>query len=165
MWWKCCKRPEPMQALDSDPELIFQPMHRWCRNMSNKIAAVQMPFGCFALRQSAPLTRDCRSDKIAGQYADVVELVDSLDLGSNARACRFESCHPHQKRPARTGLVFFDADGGLEEGGLAFGQGKKVSGGHFFSPGKSPWMDDGRRQACWHPSIFCVIGRLIPGDS
>ena len=27
--------------------------------------------------------------------ADVVELVDSLDLGSNARACRFESCHPH----------------------------------------------------------------------
>ena len=85
-----------MQALDSDPELIFQPMYRWCRNMSNKTAAVQMPFGCFALRQSAPLTRDCRSDKIAGQYADVVELVDSLDLGSNARACRFESCHPHQ---------------------------------------------------------------------
>ena len=35
-------------------------------------------------------------DKIASQYADVVELVDSLDLGSNARACRFESCHPHQ---------------------------------------------------------------------
>ena len=31
------------------------------------------------------------------EYADVVELVDSLDLGSNARACRFESCHPHQK--------------------------------------------------------------------
>ena len=30
------------------------------------------------------------------EYADVVELVDSLDLGSNARACRFESCHPHQ---------------------------------------------------------------------
>ena len=23
-------------------------------------------------------------------------MVDSLDLGSNARACRFESCHPHQ---------------------------------------------------------------------
>ena len=29
------------------------------------------------------------------EYADVVELVDSLDLGSNAKACRFESCHPH----------------------------------------------------------------------
>ena len=33
-----------------------------------------------------------------GKYADVVELVDSLDLGSNAQACRFESCHPHQKK-------------------------------------------------------------------
>ena len=32
------------------------------------------------------------------EYADVVELVDSLDLGSNARACRFESCHPHQAK-------------------------------------------------------------------
>ena len=31
-------------------------------------------------------------------HADVVELVDSLDLGSNARACRFESCHPHHNR-------------------------------------------------------------------
>ena len=30
-------------------------------------------------------------------YADVVELVDSLDLGSNAQACRFESCHPHHQ--------------------------------------------------------------------
>ena len=29
------------------------------------------------------------------KYADVVELVDSLDLGSNAQACRFETCHPH----------------------------------------------------------------------
>ena len=29
-------------------------------------------------------------------YGRVVELVDSLDLGSNARACRFESCRPHQ---------------------------------------------------------------------
>ena len=28
--------------------------------------------------------------------AGVVELVDSLDLGSNAKACRFESCRPHQ---------------------------------------------------------------------
>ena len=28
--------------------------------------------------------------------ADVVELADTLDLGSSARACRFKSCHPHQ---------------------------------------------------------------------
>ena len=32
-------------------------------------------------------------------YAGVVELVDSVDLGSTARACRFESCCPHQKSP------------------------------------------------------------------
>ena len=44
-----------------------------------------------------------------GKYADVVELVDSLDLGSNAQACRFESCHPHQKREAVRPL-FFGAD-------------------------------------------------------
>ena len=36
-------------------------------------------------------------------------MVDSLDLGSNAQACRFESCHPHQKeRPY--GLSFFGAN-------------------------------------------------------
>ena len=39
------------------------------------------------------------------KYAGVVELVDSLDLGSNAQACRFESCHPHQKK-ARFGVLF-----------------------------------------------------------
>ena len=31
-------------------------------------------------------------------YAGMVELVDSGDLGSPARACRFESCCPHQQR-------------------------------------------------------------------
>ena len=31
-----------------------------------------------------------------GEYAGVVELVDSVDLGSSAKACRFESCRPHQ---------------------------------------------------------------------
>ena len=42
------------------------------------------------------LTEKREHDKMF-PHADVVELVDSLDLGSNARACRFESCHPHQK--------------------------------------------------------------------
>ncbi len=28
--------------------------------------------------------------------ADVVELADTIDLGSIAFACRFKSCHPHQ---------------------------------------------------------------------
>ena len=40
------------------------------------------------------------------RYAGVVELVDSLDLGSNARACRFESCHPHQIRKGGFSLPF-----------------------------------------------------------
>ena len=34
-------------------------------------------------------------------YAGVVELVDSLDLGSNAWACRFESCRPHHTTKLR----------------------------------------------------------------
>ena len=39
--------------------------------------------------------------------ADVVELADTQDLGSCARACRFKSCHPHHKRIKRTiGFVF-----------------------------------------------------------
>ena len=29
-------------------------------------------------------------------YAGVVELADTIDLGSIAIACRFKSCHPHQ---------------------------------------------------------------------
>ena len=40
-------------------------------------------------------------------FADVVELVDSLDLGSNARACRFESCHPHQNKKHPSGCLLF----------------------------------------------------------
>ncbi len=41
------------------------------------------------------LTEKWEHDKIF-PHADVGELVVSLVLGSNARACRFESCHPHQ---------------------------------------------------------------------
>ena len=35
-------------------------------------------------------------------YAGMVELVDSVDLGSTAQACRFESCCPHQTNIIRT---------------------------------------------------------------
>ena len=52
--------------------------------------------------------------------------------------CGFESHLSHQKKTSPNGLVFFWCKLGLEEGGLALGQGKKVSGGHFFSPGESP---------------------------
>lgn len=42
--------------------------------------------------------------------ADVVELADTQDLGSCARACRFKSCHPHQTRIKRTVEVRFSLD-------------------------------------------------------
>jgi len=32
---------------------------------------------------------------------------------------------------------------GIEEGGLGASQGKKVSGGHFFSPGEIPFIFGG----------------------
>ena len=49
------------------------------------------------------------------EFADVVELVDSLDLGSNARACRFESCHPHQNRSTPWGCFYFGLKGAGRE--------------------------------------------------
>ncbi len=35
-------------------------------------------------------------------YADMVELADTPDLGSGAKACRFKSCYPHQTVQIRT---------------------------------------------------------------
>ena len=32
----------------------------------------------------------------------MMKLADMLDLGSNAKACRFKSCHPHQSIQTRT---------------------------------------------------------------
>ena len=47
-------------------------------------------------------------DRIKRQMknAGMVELVDSVDLGSTARACRFESCCPHQQMDVPTGRPF-----------------------------------------------------------
>ena len=62
------------------------------------------------------------------EYAGMVELVDSVDLGSTARACRFESCCPHQKtREAFASLVFCYGLG-LEPIYI------QVSGGHLLPP-------------------------------
>ena len=46
-------------------------------------------------------SRPCR-DRITKQmeYAGVVELADTLDLGSNGFPCRFKSCRPYQKKHA-----------------------------------------------------------------
>ena len=35
--------------------------------------------------------------ELSGTYADVSELADELVLETSAIACRFKSCHPHQK--------------------------------------------------------------------
>ena len=51
----------------------------------------------------------------------------------------FKSRLAHQKMQISVWIsAFFICTAGLEEGGLAVRQGKKVSGGHFFSPGESP---------------------------
>ncbi len=42
---------------------------------------------------------------IVNADADMVELVDTPDLGSGARAYRFESCYPHNKR--EVSFVYF----------------------------------------------------------
>ena len=46
----------------------------------------------------------------------MVELVDSVDLGSTAKACRFESCCPHQRKqhPAWGAALFLQSQRGLE---------------------------------------------------
>ena len=49
----------------------------------------------------------------------MVELADTLDLGSNAKACRFKSCYPYQKESARrtiyaTGALFLLYGSGIE---------------------------------------------------
>ena len=46
----------------------------------------------------------------------MVELVDSVDLGSSAKACRFESCCPHQVKGTPLGCLLFDLEDGPEPG-------------------------------------------------
>ena len=42
------------------------------------------------------------SDGYAGAFhADMVELADTPDLGSGAKACRFKSCYPYQLQTAQ----------------------------------------------------------------
>jgi hypothetical protein len=48
---------------------------------------------------------------------------------------------------------FFSIEWGFEEGGLAQ-QGKKVSGGHFFSPGENPLIAGRSPCGCGRRSIW-----------
>ena len=86
------------------------------------IRSLKTGIACFYIlwiRLSAPPRIPLRV-KIRGtkEYAGMVELVDSGDLGSPARACRFESCCPHQGLfgallSAIVGVLLVMADGSL----------------------------------------------------
>ena len=75
------------------------------------------------------------------------------DCGSGIRG--FESHHPpHKKSPPLLRRGFFmGMDVGFEEGGLAK-RGKKVSGGHFFSPGENPLVCGRTPWGCGRRSNF-----------
>ena len=73
--------------------------------------------------------------------AVVVESVDTGDLkspGSDTVRVRVPSTAP--KRASPMGLALFGIIGGTRRGRPCRRQGKKVSGGHFFSPGESPFV-------------------------
>ena len=55
--------------------------------------------------------------ELSGTYADVSELADELVLETSAIACRFKSCHPHQKTASPVWVVLFFDMGGLEPQG------------------------------------------------
>ena len=89
------------------------------------------------IRRNAPPRIPLRV-KIRGtkEYAGMVELVDSVDLGSTARACRFESCCPHQEKGDRKVSLFLAWRTGLEEGGTANGGAKNVPVTCFLARGR-----------------------------
>lgn len=47
--------------------------------------------------QKVSVMKKVAADLKQQHYAGVVKLADTLDLGSNAQACRFKSCHPYQQ--------------------------------------------------------------------
>ena len=75
---------------------------------------------------------------------DIAQLVSASDCGSEGRG--FESHYPpHKKQGYPIGYPCFLWIMGFEEGGRAQ-RGKKVSSGHFFSPGENAWKADGTQQ-------------------
>ena len=103
--------------------------------------------------------------------AGVVELVDSLDLGSNAKACRFESCRPHQKREALWGLSFlvrmtdsnrFNADARWASACRRFSGGNSVRGEAEAIEGQSP-REGTLRGAFFVARMTDRLGPIQPG--
>ena len=97
-----------------------------------------------------PLFASSFPDSIKSNMVDIAQLVSASDCGSEGRG--FESHYPPHEKDTHSG-VFFYGIMGFEEGGRAK-RGKKVSGGHFFSPGENPCATDGSPEDCW---LWCRI--------
>ena len=72
--------------------------------------------------------------------------------------------HPMKKALA-SASAFFRGVNGTRRGRPNRREGKKVSGGHFFSPGESPCTADGSRYGCWRTSLFCIRGPILGSNT
>ena len=77
---------------------------------------------------------------------DIAQLVSASDCGSEGRG--FESHYPpHKKNRYLSVSVLFILGGyGIRRERPDHREGKKVSGGHFFSSGENPWAGDPSRR-------------------
>ena len=76
---------------------------RWIRGHQHALSTsvfhkIRVPLILYADQafRSASVPSPCKNR--GTKHAGMVELVDSVDLGSTANACRFESCCPHQNK-------------------------------------------------------------------
>ena len=69
----------------------------WCALSTSVFHKIRVPLILYAdqASRSASVPSPCKNR--GTKHAGMVELVDSVDLGSTANACRFESCCPHQR--------------------------------------------------------------------
>ena len=72
-------------------------LSEWPRSVSEEAA-------CRQREHRAPQQDEQQKNFI---YAGVVELADTLDLGSNGQPCKFKSCRPYQKEEEAKASSFF----------------------------------------------------------
>ena len=82
---------------------------------------------------------------------DIAQLVSASDCGSEGRG--FESHYPPHKKDIRKDVFFYGVNG-IRRERPDRREGKKVSGGHFFSSGENPCVQDGSRYGCWPARII-----------
>ena len=78
----------------------------WCALSTSVFHKIRVPLILYAdqASRSASVPSPCKNR--GTKHAGMVELVDSVDLGSTANACRFESCCPHQQKGSPSGGPF-----------------------------------------------------------